>query len=69
MKHLLTDTEVGFIGVDVGGLSVPRVSDVYGEAFPGKGIFLNKTTVQLPLVFRLKSIGVLVFAEDLGTGK
>jgi RHS repeat-associated protein len=60
------DTEVGFIGVDVGGLNVARMSSVYGYVFSGKSIFLNETTVQLPLVFRLKFIGVLIFGEDLG---
>jgi hypothetical protein len=56
-------SDVGFIGIDVQGLNVVRKGDVHGSAFPGKGEFLNETTINLPLAFRIRSFGPLVFAQ------
>jgi hypothetical protein len=57
------DSDVGFVGIDVQGLNVVRKGNVQGTSFPGKGEFLNETTVHLSLAFRIRSFGPLIFAQ------
>jgi RHS repeat-associated protein len=57
------DTDVGFVEVDLHDLDVRRKGNVQGVLFPGRGEFLNETSANLPLAFRIRSFGILNFAQ------
>ncbi len=55
--------DVGYLGIDVSGKKVNRVSSVYGPTFPGKGIFLRPSVTNLFLTDRIVDFGVVSFSD------
>jgi RHS repeat-associated protein len=56
-----TLANVAYIGIDTTGLPIERKANVYGDRFPGRGIFVNDSVVNLPITDRLRRTGTLVF--------
>ncbi|MBI9051564.1 MAG: Ig-like domain-containing protein [Anaerolineaceae bacterium] len=56
-----TLANVAYIGIDITGLPIERKSKVYGDRFPGRGIFVNDSVVNLPIADRLRRTGTVVF--------
>jgi len=57
-------TDVAYIGVDTPERSTRRVASVYGQRFPGRGIYLRKSVLPMKLTNRIIDYGVVRFIGD-----
>ena len=55
--------DVGYLGIDVSGKKVNRVSSVYGPTFLGKSIFLRPSVTNLFLTDRIVDFGKVSFSD------